>query len=194
MNFFKRLGINYVVDAIICVAVGLILLFLPGVTMTILCKALAVLLIVAGAAMIISYVINKDNSIGYSAMFAVGLLIAIIGVWIFMKPDVFISLIPLIAGVIIVINGVTNFAQAISLARASYGRWWLALVFALITIGLGVYLIFRPLSAVELAVRIIGAILVYDGVSNVWVASRVHKFVKNVKQDAEAIDTEGKEV
>ena len=54
MNFFKRLGINYVVDAIICVAVGLILLFLPGVTMTILCKALAVLLIVAGAAMIIS--------------------------------------------------------------------------------------------------------------------------------------------
>ena len=114
MNFFKRLGINYVVDAIICVAVGLILLFLPGVTMTILCKALAVLLIVAGAAMIISYLINKDNSIGYSAMFAVGLLIAIIGVWIFMKPDVFISLIPLIAGVIIVINGVTNFAQAIS--------------------------------------------------------------------------------
>ncbi|MCH4191911.1 MAG: DUF308 domain-containing protein [Butyrivibrio sp.] len=194
MNFFKRLGINYFVDAIICIAVGLILLFLPGVTMAILCKALAVLLIVAGAAMIISYLINKDTSIGYSAMFAVGLLIAIIGVWIFMKPEVFISLIPLIAGVIIVINGVTNFAQAISLARVSYGRWWLALVFALITIGLGIYLIFKPLSAVEIAVRIIGVILVYDGVSNVWVASRVHKFVKDVKQDAEAIDTEGKEV
>ena len=194
MGFLKKLGINYVADAVICMVIGLVLLLWPGVTMAILCKALAVMLAVAGVVMIISFFVNKDAGVGYTATFAIGLIITVIGVWIFTRPEAFISLIPIIAGVIIVVNGITNLAQAISLAQVSYQKWWLALVFAAITILLGAYLVFKPVNAVELAVRIIGVILIYDGISNIWVASRVHKFVKNAKQDAEAIDTQGKEI
>ena len=60
MGFLKKLRINYVADAVICMIIGLVLLLWPGVTMAVLCKALAVLLAVAGVGMIISFFVNKD--------------------------------------------------------------------------------------------------------------------------------------
>lgn len=44
-------------------------------------------------------------------------------------------------------------------------------------------MIFNPFGAVEFVVRLIGIFLIYDGVSDIWILSRVFK----VKRDKERI-------
>lgn len=194
MNIFKKLKLSTIMDAILCCVAGLILILWPGATMTFLCKALSIILICAGIVLLITFFTAGDKSFFMSANFLLGLVVTIIGVWIFMRPEIFIALIPAIAGIMIIVGGVINLTQTVSLISASYRNWWVALILAVITILLGIFLIFYPLDAVGIAVRIVGVIMLYNGISNMWVVSRVSKFVKDVKQDAEAVDTEGKEI
>lgn len=194
MGILKKIKISSLADAIICIVAGIVLVAWPGATMDILCKALAVVLIVAGAVMVIAFFANRNGTFESTASFAIGIIILVLGVWIFTKSASFISLVPIIAGVIVTIGGIMNVAQSISLAGVSYGKWWVALILAAVTVVLGIFLIFCPLEAVSLAVRIIGIIMIYDGISNIWVLSRVNKFVKDVKQDIDAVDTKGHEV
>lgn len=194
MDIFKKLKLSTIMDAILCCVAGLILILWPGATMTFLCKALSIILICAGIVLLITFFTAGDRSFFMSANFLLGLVVTIIGVWIFMRPEIFIALIPAIAGIMIIVGGVINLTQTVSLISASYRNWWVALILAVITILLGIFLIFYPLDAVGIAVRIVGVIMLYNGISNMWVVSRVSKFVKDVKQDAEAVDTEGKEI
>ena len=69
------------------------------------------------------------------------------------------------------------------LQKEGYERWWLALTFGLLTVIFGGLLIFNPFGAVEFVVRLIGIFLIYDGVSDIWILSRVFK----VKRDKERI-------
>ena len=50
-----------------------------------------------------------------------------------------------------------------------------ALIISVVTIGLGVLLLFNPISAIELAFRVIGVILIVDGGSDFWIGFQVKK-------------------
>ena len=60
------------------------------------------------------------------------------------------------------------------------------------TVALGVVLICNPFTIVDTVVRIIGAFLVYDGLSDMWILSRVFKTKKNreniIDTDAVIVD------
>lgn len=81
-----------------------------------------------------------------------------------------------------------------SLCQSRYDKWWVALLLALVTIGFGVLLIFNPFAAVDTLIRFIGIFLIYDGVSDIWIMSRVSKNVKEVRQEMEALTVDGKEI
>ena len=72
--------------------------------------------------------------------------------------------------------------------------WWLALILAILTIGFGILLICRPFAALDTVVMLIGIFLIYDGLSNVWIVSRVSHTVKMARQEAGAVDVEAREV
>ena len=73
-----------------------------------------------------------------------------------------------------------------------YDNWWVALLLSLLTVALGVVLICNPFTIVDTVVRIIGAFLVYDGLSDMWILSRVFKTKKNrekiIDTDAVIVD------
>jgi uncharacterized membrane protein HdeD (DUF308 family) len=129
-----------------------------------------------------------------SGGFALGVAIVAIGAWIFFKPEAFTDLIPKLFGLFILLSGLLNLWQTISLVRLHYGLWWLALILALITVGFGAFLLFYPSVAKELMVKLIGIFLAYDGISNLWTISRLSKFERAAVQamkDAEAVDVVG---
>ena len=119
-----------------------------------------------------------------------GVIIAAIGVWIFLKPDTFTDFIPKLFGVFILLSGLMNLGQTISLVGYRYSLWWISLILALGTIGMGAFLLFNPKDAKEIAVTIIGIFLVYDGITNLWTISRVSKYAKRVNQEMNAVDVE----
>ena len=193
MSFFFNLKTNFLVDAILLIVIGLVLIFLPGTTLTLLTKVIGGLVLFAGVAAFLSGVLSKrKNVLEKNGSLVAGIIIAVVGMWILMNPSFFESIIPVIAGVIVLISGLTNLGEALSLGKSQYGNWWIALILAVLTILVGAFLLFRPLLALSYVVQLIGGALVYNGASNLWIVSRMHKVEKI--NNKEVIDVESKEL
>lgn len=191
-KFMKELKANYMASAILCVLFGLVLIIWPGTTTQIVCRMLGMILLIYGIIQIAIYLFNAERTVISQGVLVLGIICAVFGAWILFNPAVIIKTIPVIIGVLIAIHGFNNIAQAIALQKEGYEKWWLALIFGLLTVGAGSVLIFNPFEAVETAVRLIGAFLVYDGGSDIWILSRVIKVKRDKEKiiDAEFVDIE----
>lgn len=182
-DFLKGLKANYTISAGLCTLLGLVLLIWPGTTMRIVCTLLGGMLLIYGLVQMILYLINKERTMLSQGMMVFGIVLAVIGIWILTSPEMIIMAVPVIVGVLIVIHGVHNVVQAIALKKDGYDRWWLAFLFGALTVVLGGILVYNPFEVAETVVRFIGIFLIYDGVSDIWILSRVFK----VKRDKEKI-------
>ena len=192
MNYIKSLKVNYSLSAVICVILGIVLLVWPGQSTQVVCMVLGIVLAGFGLIQIILYLATKEKTMISHSMMMLGVVLAVIGGWIVLKPETIIKAVPMIVGILIVIHGLHNAVQAIDLKKMQYDNWWVALLLSLLTVALGVVLICNPFTIVDTVVRIIGAFLVYDGLSDMWILSRVFKTKKNrekiIDTDAVIID------
>lgn len=192
MDFLKGLKVNYVVSAVLCVLLGLVLFIWPGATMQIICMSLGIMLLSYGIIQILIYLLNRERTFALQGMMFLGIVLAVLGVWIVLMPEIFIMAVPVIVGILIAVHGLHNIVQAFALQKDGYEKWWLALLFASITLIFGGVLIYNPFEAVELVVRIVGISLIYDGLSDLWILSRIYKIKRNRERivDAACVDVE----
>lgn len=190
----KKIKTNVIASALLCIALGVVLVVWPDMSVQIACMAIGAVLILNGISRLINFIFKRDGSLFSQMNLIMGIIITVIGVWIILQPAKVIAMIPILVGIIIIIHGVNNLQQAVSLCQSRYDKWWIALILGLLTVGFGVLLIFNPFEAVETLVMFIGLFLIYDGVSDIWIVSRVSRMGRELKQAVEAIDTEGREV
>lgn len=190
INYFKNLKANYTVSAVICVIVGLVLMIWPGTSTQVVCMVLGGMLLIYGIIQIILYLFARERTLYLQGMLVLGIIFSVVGAWILLKPEMIIKAVPIIMGIIIIMHGLHNAIQAIDLKKMNYDRWWVALLFGLLTIILGGVLVYNPFSVVNTVVRVIGAFLIYDGLSDMWIISRLFKTKKNSRKiiDAEAVE------
>lgn len=193
-GMLKKIKSNMILSSGLCAALGVVLVLWPGLSIQLVCKAVGVVLIVCGLLRLISFFIEHDGSMYTQSNLVLGIVFAVVGIWIVANPGRVLSLIPIIVGILIVIHGISKLQQAITLCKSQYSRWWLALLLAVLTLGLGLLLIFKPFAAIDTVVMLIGLFLIYDGVSNIWIVSRVAKTAKLAKQEAGAVDVEAREI
>lgn len=193
-RILKRIKANVMVSAFICMALGIILVVWPGLSVRMVCMAIGVVLVINGISRLMNFIFGRDGSIFSQMNLVMGIIITVIGGWILFQPNTIIAMIPILVGIIIVIHGINNLQQTVSLCQSRYDKWWVALLLALITVGFGVLLIFNPFVAVDTLIRFIGLFLIYDGASDIWIMSRVSKNVREARQDMEALTVDGKEI
>ncbi|MBD5525465.1 MAG: hypothetical protein HDR04_13810 [Lachnospiraceae bacterium] len=193
-NLLKRLKTNIVISAILCVVLGIVLVVWPDLSMQIVCIAIGAVLLIGGGVRLAVYFTNKDGSMYAQMSLITGIVLAVVGIWILIKPDKVLAIIPIIVGIVIVLHGINDLQQAVSLYKDKYDKWWVALILGVLTIGFGVLLICRPFEALDTVVMLIGLFLIYDGLSDIWIVSRIYRTAKVLKQEAEALDVVAKEI
>ena len=109
-DFFKRVKADAIMSAVLCIALGVVLIVWPGETINIVCKVLAAGLIILGGIELFSYITNRN---GYMFTGILGLIVLIVGVWIFLKPSSIVSLVPIVIGVILAVHGVQDVKMAL---------------------------------------------------------------------------------
>lgn len=194
-NFLKNLKANYTLSAVICVIIGAVLIIWPGTSTKVVCMMLGGMMLIYGIIQIILYFIARERTIYLQGMLLLGIVLSVVGAWILLRPESIIAIVPVIVGIIIVVHGLHNAAQSIDLKKMGYEKWWVAFLFSILTIILGGVLVYNPFSVVNTVVRVIGAFLIYDGLSDMWILSRVFKTKKNAQKviDAEAVIIEEEE-
>ncbi len=193
-KILKKLKTNVLISSLLCVLLGLVLVFWPGLSIQIVCTAVGAVLMISGVVRIVSYVTARDGSMYFQVNLIFGIIFAVVGVWIVIKPAKVLAIIPIIVGIVIALHGLHNLQQAMDLCQSKYDKWWIALLLGILTIGCGILLICRHFAAIDTVVMLIGIFLIYDGLSNIWIVSRISRNAKILKQEAEAVEAEAREV
>ncbi len=189
-EFLRGLKANYTVSAVLCMVFGLVLLIWPGTTTRIVCMLLGSVLLAYGGFQVVICLVNRERTLLSQGMLIFGIVVAVVGLWILLSPEMIIMAVPVIIGVVILIHGVHNVIQAVGLQKENYSKWWVALLFGILTVVFGGVLVYNPFGAVEMVVRMIGIFLIYDGASDMWILSRVFKVKRDKERiiDAEYVD------
>lgn len=187
----KKYKVEMVFVALLCAALGIVLVAWPEATIDVLCKVLATAIIVIGIVQIISCVVNRA---GYPVSAILGVIVLLVGIWIFLQPQKLVSLVPIVIGVILLVHGLQDLQMALETKRYGYTRWWIMAVIAVISVILGVVCVINAFGIVALTFRIIGIALIYDGVTDFWIALKA-VWTQRVKEKEEAaLESEYKEV
>lgn len=188
---FKRIKADMILSAVLCAVMGIVIFVWPDKTIDVLCKILAVGLILIGVVNLVSYFTNRGI---HPFAGPLGLIVLLVGLWIFMKPESIVSLVPIVIGVLLVIHGVQDIKVAIESKDNGYERWWSMLIVGSISLIFGVICIVNAFGLVKLALRFVGIALIYDGASDLWVVWKAVRMAKAAKEEADALDIEYKEV
>ena len=167
-RFFYRADNYGIVLSVLMILIGLLLAIWPGHVMTTAMKILGIALLVGGGLLIYSWYSgrNRDSSV---ITLSEGIVLALAGILVLVAPKFLISIVPLAVGGLIALNGFFNLAQALDQRREQYTRWTASLAMAILTIVLGLLIVFNPFSTMEMLVVAIGIIIIYNGVSNLLI-------------------------
>lgn len=191
MDIVKKIKLDMFLSALVCVALGVVLLIWPAETIDIFCKVLAAGLMIIGIVNIVSYFMNR-NLHPFGAV--LGPIVLLVGAWIFISPDSIVSLVPIVIGVMLCVHGIQDTKIAFESKKNGYEKWWSMLLIALISLVFGVLCIVNAFGIVTLALQFIGVALIYDGLTDIWVASCSIRAARAKQKEEEALDVPYHEV
>lgn len=191
---FYRMRRHVVSAIILFLVLGTALLIWPGLFLRFACNIIGALLIVFGAVTIIGELRMPGRSM---VTMGFGVVIAAVGIVIITNPEMVSSIIPIVFGLILLIDGLSNVRQALGLRRFEVGNWAFLLVLGIVTLVLGVVILLHPYGTAELAFRVMGAALIYNAVSDLIIAVQMNRTAKQAgiyKEKGRAIDVDARPV
>lgn len=162
--------------SLVLIIVGAILLILPGLSLSVMCYAISAILIINGIMMAYnSYQVSSQIKLFDG--FTWGILCIIIGAFLTFNHNIFISIVPIILGLWIIIN--SCFKLRICMVMDKDSDFAPALIMSLVTLVCGLFLLFNPINSAELLTRMIGfIIMIYSTIDLVETTT----FKRNIKK------------
>ena len=108
---------NKVITSLIFIILGVVLLIWPNTALDVVCRIVGAGLLVGGVAAVVMFLVSRDRNFVSVAALTAGVIIAVIGLWLFMNPKFLVALVPTIMGIIIIISGVVNLGETITIHR-----------------------------------------------------------------------------
>lgn len=192
MNFLRSIKVNILSSAVLCILLGIVLLIYPNVSLTVVCRAVGVIVLVTGLSFVFSY-LRVGKRFWYGKIELVfGSIFAILGGFILLYPLGILSIVPIVFGILLIYHGIANVRQAFELHQYRDNGWWLPVLIAATTIVLGILIMRNPFGTMDILMRIIGACLIYDGLMNTMLVGRFVKSIRNFRklEEEEAMQAE----
>ena len=93
-DFFRKAKMEYVVQSLVIIAIGVVLIAWAPTVIPVMARILAALLFIVGVVFVLSYFFKKERGFIDSGSFSFGIIVAAVGVWIFLNPVAFTDFIP----------------------------------------------------------------------------------------------------
>lgn len=186
MKLFRELKWDALLTGLLYILLGIVALVIPETMEKLLGYLLAVVLILAGAVSMISYLLRDAHQNYYHNDFLHGLISIGAGCFVLFKVEFIISLIPFLLGILVLISGLSKLQDVIDMNRMEYGNWVVMLVFALLNVALGVLLMCNPFESATILFRLIGIGLIFSGVTDVFTTCY---FARKIRKYLDALET-----
>lgn len=194
MKFFKELKWDALLTGILYILLGIVALVIPETMEKTLGYLLAVVLILAGAVSMISYLLRDAHQNYYHNDFLHGLISIGAGIFVLFKVEFIIAMIPFLLGVLVLISGCSKLQDVIDMRRMEYGNWIAMLVFAVVNVLLGILLMCNPFQSANLLFRLLGIGLIFSGVTDCFTTCYFAQKIRRYLADLQAVDSTFTEV
>ena len=184
MKLLKQLKWDTLLMGVLYILLGIVALVIPETMEKLLGFLIGVVLIIAGAVSMISYLLRDAHQNYYHNDFLHGLLGILLGIVVLYKVDFIISLVPWLLGILVLVSGLSKLQDVIDLRRMEYGNWVFMLVLAIINIAFGLILIFNPM-----AVAMMGVGLIFSGITDCITTVYFAGKIRNYFADLNAVDS-----
>ncbi len=187
MNFqsiCSKLKASWFFSAIVTIVLGLLLVLFPAAALVSVSYVVGGIAIAMGVIRSVRY-FKQDHT--YPFLFqsdlVVGLLCVGFGIFIMTQPAAFVSMLPHVFGILLVGCGIGSILRAVDAKKMGFAYWGWLLGLAIVSIVLGWLIMINPFGAAETAVIVIGACLIYQGITDIvttfTVGKRIDKWKKS---------------
>ena len=184
-DFFKRIKADFMFSSILCIILGIVFIVWKSSVVDVLGTVLSVGLLVIGLIYLCGFFTHIMDSV---VSIIVGIVFAAIGIWFLIDPSRILSLIPIIIGVVLLFHGIRGVMEAVSAKKFGYERWAVSLVLAIICLVCGIVCVFCPLGVMEKAIMLIGIVLIFNGVTNIWISATATHAARDFERRNETVD------
>lgn len=183
-DLFRRMKLDAVMGAIGCIAFGVVLLIWPEQVTSATCQAIGCIIAFLGAVRAAGYLMSRRERNGLDL--PLGLMLFFVGAWIALRPRSVASLLMIVIGVLLFVHGLEDLKYALETRRAGYASWRIMLVFGILCMSLGAVCIIDCFGAISVAMTFVGAMLIFDGLTDLWIIFVVVQAAKAWKREAGA--------
>ncbi len=180
LDLLQGLKKGVVMYSIITIIMGIILILFPDTTSLSVCYGIAGVILICGIMDMIRYFSN-DFSYRFGYDLLTGFLLCAVGIFMILRSDIVIMMIPFVIGMFIVVEGILNIVRSFQLRQWGFERWLYDFVLSVLLLILGMIIVVNPFDAALVSVMMIGICLVYDGLLNLLILHRSSQFVKQIR-------------
>ena len=157
-NLFKKLFKSYIFDALLLIALGVVILVWPEQSLKALCICIGTILVLMGIAKILAYIADKTaQKSPLNVLF--GLFQIALGAAFIIKSSYFINAFQIITGVILLYGSILMLLQAIRMRKTGGPLFVLSAVFGILTLALAVVIILNPAAFASFLTQLHGVCL-----------------------------------
>lgn len=157
---------------IFLVVLGAVLVLMPGAAVSTLVRCFGLVLILIGALKLIPQVTGDVRKALGSPELGCAATALIAGAGLMFCPEFVVSVFPAFAGLMIAAIGVAYLLKALESHRAGEPNADTKIILSVIPVICGAVICFNPFSAVATLVRIVGVILIYNGIAGFWMEAK----------------------
>lgn len=174
------------------IAAGIGLLVKPDVSTALVGDLVGIVLTLSGVFRLIGYFSKDLYRLAFQFDLIYGIVLIVLGIVTLTKPQNLLYVLSIAAGICVIADGLMKLRIAADSRRFGIRNSWLIAGTAVLTLALGLLLMFCPAESVRLLTRCLGLVLLAEGVLNLITVIMTVKITKNQKPDLiEATFTEG---
>lgn len=184
-NSVLAVKIGYITVSALTVLLGIFLIIRPEISLNVICRILGTVMTACGAVKLAGYFSKDLYRLAFEHDLIFGTLLCIIGIAALVRPVKIISAMHIVAGIIILEEGIFKMRTAVEAKRFGLNKWHIITVLAVLTITAGILLLLNPFEAAQTMTVILGVAMIADGILNLCVAVYAIKVTKNQFIEAE---------
>lgn len=175
--------IGYIAVSVALCFFGVLLIVKPEISLAAFGLFTGIVLIIFGIIKIVGYLSRDLYRLAFQYDLACGILVIALGIMVILEPNDVIETICIAVGITFLMDGLLKIQISIDAKTFGIRQWWLILSVALLTVVIGVLLVFRTSGSVRALMVLLGISLLADGIMNLTTVLSTVKIIHHQYPD-----------
>ena len=190
----KTITFHSLISAILLIVVGLLLLINPVGSISTMCVTIGMILGAIGAVELLIYFVSDMKKNNGNNKLVFGIFFVVAGLFIMIGYRIVMQIVPLVLGLFIVVDGIMKLQTAVNAMKMNTEGKFAVLAIALITTVVGFVICFNAFDTAKILLRIIGAVMIFSGITDVMNIIYISRKLKNYVDDMKALNQDPKDI